>query len=76
MTAETTGGFMLKGILGLMFRGILKKVLLVVYFIVGLIVANSHHYFAHINGIKPVASAVLAVALWPLILFGVRLHIK
>jgi hypothetical protein len=41
-----------------------------------LIVANSHHYFAHINGIKPVASAVLAVALWPLILFGVRLHIK
>ena len=67
---------MVKGIFGLLFRGILKKVLLVAYIVVGLIVANAHHYFTHLNGIKPIASAVLAVALWPLILVGVRLHIK
>ena len=44
--------------------------------VVGLLVANSHHYFAHLDGFKPIASAVLAVLLWPLILFGVSLHIK
>lgn len=59
-----------------MLRGILGKVIFVAYIVVGLIVANSHHYFAHLNGIKPIASAVLAVLLWPLVLFGVSLHIK
>ena len=54
----------------------LGKILLVAYVVVGLIVANSHHYFTHLHGIKPIASAVLAVVLWPLILFGVSLHIK
>jgi hypothetical protein len=59
-----------------MLRGSLRKLLLVLYVVVGLIVANSHHYFAHLDGIKPIASAVLAVLLWPLVLFGVSLHIK
>ena len=59
-----------------MLRGMLRKVLLIVYVIVGLIVANSHHYFSNLDGIKPIASAVLAVLLWPLVLFGVSLHIK
>jgi hypothetical protein len=68
ITTETTGGLMLRGILG--------KVLFVVYVVVGLIVASSHHYFAHLDGIKPIASAVLAVLLWPLVLLGVSLHIK
>jgi hypothetical protein len=68
MGMETRGGLML--------RGMLRKLLLVAYVVVGLIVASSHHYFAHLNGIKPIASAVLAVVLWPLIIFGVSLHIK
>jgi hypothetical protein len=59
-----------------MSRGILSKVLLVVYVVVGLIVANSHHYFRHLDGIKPIASAAFAVLLWPLVLFGVNFHIK
>ena len=59
-----------------MLRGMLGKALLIAYVIVGLIVANSHHYFAHLDRIKPIASAVLAVVLWPLVLFGVKLHIK
>ena len=54
----------------------LSKVLFVAYFVVGLVVASSHHYFAHMNGFKPIVSAVLAVVLWPLVLFGVNLHIK
>lgn len=53
-----------------------RKALIAVYFIVGLIVANSHNYFKDLNGLKPVISAVLGVVLWPLVLFGVNLHIK
>jgi hypothetical protein len=59
-----------------MLRGMLGKVLLVIYVVVGVIVANSHHYFVHLDGFKPIVSAVLAVLLWPLVLFGVNLHIK
>ena len=59
-----------------MFRGVFGKVALVVYVVVGLIVANSHHYFAHLDRIKPIVSVVLAVLLWPLILLGVSLHLK
>jgi hypothetical protein len=59
-----------------MLRGMLGKVLLVIYVVVGVIVANSHRYFAHLDGFKPIVSAVLAVLLWPLVLFGVSLHIK
>jgi hypothetical protein len=44
------------------------------YLIIGLVVAASHHYFEHLNTVKPIASAVLAVLLWPLVLFGVSLH--
>ena len=47
-----------------------------IYLVVGLLVANSHDYFKHLNGVKPVISAVLGVVLWPLVLFGVNLHIK
>lgn len=52
------------------------RIVLVVYLVVGLLVANSHHYFAHLGGAKPVLSAVLAVVLWPLLLFGISLHIR
>ena len=57
-------------------RGILRKVLFLVYVVIGVIVAAGHHYFAHLNGFKQIVSALLAVVLWPLILFGVSLHIK
>jgi hypothetical protein len=57
-------------------RKVLSLVLSVAYLVIGLIVANSHHYFLHLSGLKPIASAVLAVLLWPLLLFGISLHIK
>jgi hypothetical protein len=59
-----------------MFRGILGKVAIVVYLVVGVIVANSHHFFTNLHGAKPILSAVLAVVLWPVVLFGVNLHLK
>ena len=48
----------------------------VVYFIVGVVVAASHHYFTHAGTLKPLVSALLAIVLWPLLLLGINLHIK
>ena len=54
----------------------LRTIIAIVYVAVGLFVANSHHYFAHLNSLTAWISALLAVVLWPLILVGVNLHIK
>jgi hypothetical protein len=47
-----------------------------VYLIVGVVVASSHHYLTHVSTLKPILSVLLAVVLWPLLLLGVNLHIK
>jgi hypothetical protein len=57
-------------------RRLLGVALFVIYIIIGVIVASGHHYFEHLDALKPIASAILAVLLWPLILFGVNLHLK
>jgi hypothetical protein len=54
----------------------LGAVLFVVYIIIGVVVAAGHDYFEHVDALKPVASAVLAVLLWPLVLLGVNLQLK
>ena len=54
----------------------LRNILIVVYLVVGAVVANSHHYFVHLHSLTAVLSAVLAVLLWPLVLVGVSLHVK
>jgi hypothetical protein len=53
-----------------------SRIVGVVYLVVGIFVANSHHYLSHLDSIKPVASAVLAVVLWPLLLLGIGLRLK
>jgi len=50
--------------------------LTVVYLVVGVIVASSHHYFEHADTLRPILSAALAVVLWPLLLLGINLHIR
>jgi hypothetical protein len=53
----------------------MRKILYVIYVVAGMVVAASHHYFVDLHGLKSIASAVFAVLLWPLILFGVNLHL-
>jgi hypothetical protein len=48
----------------------------IIWLIVGILVASSHHYLRHVNTLKPIISAVLAIFLWPLLLLGINLHIK
>jgi hypothetical protein len=54
----------------------LRALLFVIYIIIGVVVASGHHYFEHLDAVKPITSAVLAVLLWPLVLFGISLHLK
>lgn len=54
----------------------MPSLIVVAYIVVGLIVADRHHYFSNVDTIKRLASAVLAVLLWWLILLGINLHIK
>jgi hypothetical protein len=51
-------------------------IIILVYILVGIVIAANHHYFMHLGSVKPIVSAVLAVLLWPLVLLGVNLHIK
>jgi hypothetical protein len=46
------------------------------YLVVGVVLASSHHYFEHASTLKPLLSALLAIVLWPLLLLGINVHIK
>ena len=51
------------------------SLLWVAYLVAGAIVASTHHYFDHVHTLKAIGSAILAVALWPLLFLGINLHI-
>jgi hypothetical protein len=48
----------------------------VIYLVIGVVVAASKDYFENLDTAKRILSAALAVLLWPLLLFGVDLHIR
>jgi hypothetical protein len=52
-----------------------RRLLLLVYIVVGIVIAISKHYIT-IGLLKGLASAVLAIFLWWLPLLGVNLHIS
>ena len=56
-----------------MFR---PRFLTLVYVVVGVAVAASYDYFENLDTFRRIASAVLAVLLWPLLLLGIDLQIK
>ena len=49
------------------------------YIVVGVLVAagviGNDDYFAHLNTLKQVIDAILAVLLWPLVLLGIHFHV-
>ncbi|HEV2902328.1 MAG TPA: hypothetical protein VGW30_03615 [Gaiellaceae bacterium] len=44
--------------------------ILVLYVVIGVVVAYAENYFDNVDRTKPLISAILAVALWPLVLVG------
>lgn len=48
---------------------------LLVWLLIGCVVAASHRYFDNLGHVGPILSAILAVVLWPLVLVGVKFNI-
>jgi ABC-type anion transport system duplicated permease subunit len=48
----------------------------IAYVVIGVIVASQHSYYAHLGNLSQVLSAVVASALWPLVLLGANLHLS
>jgi hypothetical protein len=57
-------------------RGRSVPLVLVIYLVVGGVVAGSHHYFDSLGSFGAVLSAILAILLWPLVLFGTKITIN
>lgn len=47
----------------------------IIYIIIGVVVASNQGYLANLGSISAILSALLAVLLWPLLLFGISLHL-
>ena len=48
---------------------------LVVWIVVGMIVAANHQFIKHLDSLSRVLSAILAVAVWPLVVLKVHFGI-
>jgi hypothetical protein len=53
-----------------------RKLLLLAYVAIGVAVAASKNYLDNLDTARRVASAVLAIMLWPLLFLGIDLHIR
>jgi hypothetical protein len=52
-----------------------SRIVLILYVVAGVIVAAQRDYFEDLDTIKRIVSAVLAVALWPLVLADVDVRL-
>lgn len=53
-----------------------RRVLLLIYVVIGVVIASTHHYLSNLDSVRRFASALLAILLWPLVLLGIDLHIR
>ena len=47
----------------------------IIYIIIGVIMASNRGYLAGLGSIPHILSAILAIALWPLLLLGINLQL-
>ena len=52
-----------------------KTLIGIAYLVIGIVIASTHHYFSHMGSVKGIVSAILAILLWPLVIFDVNLHL-
>ncbi len=48
----------------------------IIYIVIGVVLASSHGYLSDLSTLSHILSAILAVALWPLVLLGVNLNLS
>ena len=53
-----------------------RKLLFLVYLVIGAVVAASKDYLENLETVKQLGSAVLAILLWPLLFLGIDLRIR
>jgi hypothetical protein len=56
-------------------RGRSVPLVVVIWLVVGFVVAGSHHYFDNLGTLSAILDAIIAVLLWPLILLGVKINL-
>jgi hypothetical protein len=49
--------------------------LTIAYVVIGAFVAAANNYFSHVGTIEGVASAIIAILIWPLVLIGIDIRI-
>jgi len=54
----------------------MRNLIWIVYLIVGVVVAAGDDYFKNVDKFVDVLEAILAVLLWPLLLFGVDINLN
>lgn len=54
----------------------LGGLLSIVYIVIGVVIAAAQNYFSGIGQFGDVVEAVLAVVIWPVLLFGVDINIS
>jgi hypothetical protein len=54
---------------------VFRNLLVIVYLLVGLVVASNNGYLGNLGDLNGLVSAALAVLLWPLVLLGIDLHV-
>ena len=53
----------------------LNTLIMIVYLIVGVVIASDRNYLNDLDRVKRIVSAALAIVLWPLVLLGVDFRI-
>lgn len=53
----------------------IRRMLPVIYLVIGLVVAGNDGYLTSLKSAGAILSALLAIVLWPLVLFGVHFAI-
>ena len=54
----------------------MPRLVSIAYVVIGVIVASQHAYYGQLTNLSQVLSAVVATALWPLVLLGANLHLS
>lgn len=52
-----------------------RRLVLIAYLVTGVVVASSKDYLDDMDTARRLASALLAIALWPLLYLGIDLHV-
>ena len=54
----------------------MSKIFMIIYLVIGVVVASSQNYLSDIGGIGDLINLLLAIILWPLVVLGIDFRLK